>query len=682
MKKRHSRLIAILAVLGVFAAGPAAPGMVSAVEMAEENAERNLEEITVAGTGDSSQSEEPEEIAAGTGGIAGGTDEIAAGTGTANADAGSEYGKSKVQGISDAEGDRQAALEALASVQAYLQNHVTDSIVGSIGGEWSVIAMARNGNLTENARNAYLSNLYSALREVDGELSYNKYTEYSRVTLAVTSIGVNPQNVNGYDILYPLAQFENVQLQGINGPIWALIALDSHRYEIPQLSEDDAGMYTQTTREGLIQCILDWQSSEGGWALNQGENDPDLTGMAIQALTPYYDRTDVKASVDKALAWLSQIQDENGGFNGEEESTVESTAQVVTALAGLDVSLLSDERFIKNGSSAIDHLLSFRLEDGSYEHTEGTGSNLMATEQTAYTLTAYYRAINGLNDLYDMTDVPMQGEEQEETEENIEEFRKKLEQLPSLEEIRISDEAAVNFLCTELDSMGKFDEKDDFRAMLEEMLDRIDEQTEEVEMLDDKIWNNINPLKVTLDDSGTIAELMAEYEAIPEENREYVTYRNDLLTADTIVSKLKQGIIGKEVFRMVTESGQDYTYSGDTYEILLSGSNAYQEEDMMAGITVERSSGEFLFTTEAKGQLPGEVTVIFKCLLPDGEYMLYRRTEDRQISSGTVTVKRGSMACTIRIGGTYSVERRDTEELLVTGTGEDDSVMSILENAG
>ena len=678
MKKKHYRLIAILMALGVYVT---APGTALAAEVSEENTVIYPDEIIVTGTGDGSLAGGCEEVVAGTGGAVD-TDETEAGNGGEKADAGSGYRSGESRSTSGAEDDRQAALDALSSVQAYLQNNVTEPIVGSIGGEWSVIAMARYGNLTENAKNAYLSNLYATLRETDGDLSYSKYTEYSRVTLAVTSIGVNPQNVNGYDILYPLAQLENVEFQGINGPIWALIALDSHRYEIPQLNGDDAEEYTQTTREGLIERILDWQTAEGGWALNWGENDPDMTGMAIQALTPYYDRADVKASVDKGLAWLSRIQDENGGFNGEEESTVESTAQVVTALAGLDVSLLSDESFIKNGNSAIDHLLSFRLDDGSYEHTEGGGSNLMATEQTAYTLTAYYRAVNGMNDLYDMTDVPLQEEEQEEPEENVEAFRQKLEQLPSPEEIRIKDESTVNSLYAELDSMGKFDEKDEFRKRLDELLDRIDAQKEEVELLNDKIWNNINPLKVTLDDADTIAELMAEYEAVPEENREYVTYRDDLLTADTIVSKLGQGIIGKEIFRMVTESGQDYTYDGNTYEILLSGSSTYQEEDMMAGITVEKNGEIYLFTTEAKGQLPGAVTVSMPCPLSDGEYMLYRRTEDRTILSGKASVKDGLMICTIRTGGTYSVEKDEPEELVMKGTGSTDTPLSANGNAG
>ena len=47
------------------------------------------------------------------------------------------------------------------------------------------------------------------------------------------------------------------------------LALDSKNYEIPKLTEEDLGKgLEQTTREKLIQQILDKQLSDGGWALS------------------------------------------------------------------------------------------------------------------------------------------------------------------------------------------------------------------------------------------------------------------------------------------------------------------------------------------------------------------------------------------------------------------------------
>ena len=86
-----------------------------------------------------------------------------------------------------------------------------------------------------------------------------------------------------------------VKKQGINGPVFALIALDTGDYEIPQT---DAA--NPTTREKLVQTILDAQVANGGWTFFGSTADPDMTGMAIQALAPYYStNSDVKRTERK-----------------------------------------------------------------------------------------------------------------------------------------------------------------------------------------------------------------------------------------------------------------------------------------------------------------------------------------------------------------------------------------------
>ena len=45
------------------------------------------------------------------------------------------------------------------------------------------------------------------------------------MTVALTAIGADPANVAGYNLLKPLGDFDKTIWQGINGPIWALIAL-------------------------------------------------------------------------------------------------------------------------------------------------------------------------------------------------------------------------------------------------------------------------------------------------------------------------------------------------------------------------------------------------------------------------------------------------------------------------
>ena len=66
----------------------------------------------------------------------------------------------------------------------------------------------------------------------------------------------------------------------------------------------------------------------------------------------------------------------------------------------------TDLRFIKNGYSAIDNLLTYYLEDEArFEHGRGAGANAMATDQATYALVAYDRLVNERCALYDYSDV-------------------------------------------------------------------------------------------------------------------------------------------------------------------------------------------------------------------------------------------------------------------------------------
>ena len=164
------------------------------------------------------------------------------------------------------------------------------------------------------------------------------------------------------------------------------------------------------TRQALIDELLSVQTSDGGWAITGDEADSDMTGMALQALAPYY-KTDLKVqeAVDKAVARLSKMQNDDGGFStfggGGKIATSESTSQVIVALTALGINPDTDERFVKNGYSAIDALLKYYVAGGGFKHVLDSQIDGMATEQAYYALTAYYRFLSGKTSLYDMTDV-------------------------------------------------------------------------------------------------------------------------------------------------------------------------------------------------------------------------------------------------------------------------------------
>ena len=269
--------------------------------------------------------------------------------------------------------------------------------VGSVGGEWMVIGLARSGRTVPDG---YYENVVKYVQEncnADERLDENRATDNARVILALTAIGKDVTNVGGHNLLAGLDEMSYVTYQGINGPIWTLIALDSHDYA-PQ---------GDVTREKLIDAILGAQLPDGGWDMMGKAADTDITAMAIQALAPYYDTNDaVKAAVDKALDALSAMQNDDGTFSTAfSGKTSESSAQVIVALTALGINPATDSRFIKNGVNAVDGLCSFYVDGGGFRHIASGDLDGMATEQSYYALAAYYRLLAGQTSLYDMSDV-------------------------------------------------------------------------------------------------------------------------------------------------------------------------------------------------------------------------------------------------------------------------------------
>lgn len=292
--------------------------------------------------------------------------------------------------------------EILAQTAAYLSASVPDPEVSSIGGEWAVIGLARNGGLPADYAASYYSNLVRTLRDTGGVLHRVKYTEYSRVVLALSSLGFDPTDIDGYDVLSPLGDFDQVCWQGVNGPIWALIALDSRGYDAPTAPEGKR----QTTRDALVDAVLESEIAGGGWALSGSVPDVDLTAMALTSLAPYRGaRADVAAAVERGLFVLSSLQGEDGGYGDAGSATSESCAQVVVALSALGIDPASDARFAKAGGSVLDALCAFAVPGGGFKHVADGEVNGMATEQGFYALVAYERLLSGKMSLFDMSDV-------------------------------------------------------------------------------------------------------------------------------------------------------------------------------------------------------------------------------------------------------------------------------------
>lgn len=288
--------------------------------------------------------------------------------------------------------------DVITKTAEYETETVTEPTVASIGGEWTVMSLARgNVDVPDNYFEKYRANVEKYLKENDGVLSDYKYTEYSRVILALKSTGADPSDIGGYDIQKPLEDFDTVTSQGLNGAVYALLALNA---------DDPAGHKDQDLEKKYLNYILEQEKADGGFALdtNSDQADIDMTAMTLQSLEPYQDQKEVKEAIDKGIEILAAGQEENGGYVAYGSDSSESVSQVIVALSTYGIDCNEDERFVKNDKGLYDTLMEYQQKDGSFSHTLDGESDGMATEQAFCALVSYERMKNGENSFYNMTD--------------------------------------------------------------------------------------------------------------------------------------------------------------------------------------------------------------------------------------------------------------------------------------
>lgn len=284
------------------------------------------------------------------------------------------------------------------------------------GSEWGILGLARSGYLEKGSKYfndyytrvaAYASKATKNAQELGapaGALHLVKCTENSRLIIALSALGRDARSIGECDLTAPYEKFSWIEGQGLNSVVFALIALDTVGYETKDT----------TIRQQCISYILGRQLSDGGWNYQEdaATSDPDMTAMSLQALANYREQEKVQAAVSAAVGRLSAMQNSDGSYTSYEAVNSESISQVIVACAALGIDPHTDSRFVKNGKSAVDALLTFyNTEKRAFHHTmkdkDGNPTDVdgMATEQAAYAMTAYQRLMNGKTSLYDMRDV-------------------------------------------------------------------------------------------------------------------------------------------------------------------------------------------------------------------------------------------------------------------------------------
>ena len=263
--------------------------------------------------------------------------------------------------------------------------------------DWTAMAFKEFG--IEDNYDGFLEDLEEKITEEyasEGELDPTKATEWHRTILVVTALGGDATAFGSYpdgtkinlvaDGIYNYIN-EDLGNQGINGYIYALLALDCGGYEIPEGS--------RYTRESIVAALAAEQHEDGSFGFGE-RSDVDMTAMALHSLAPYSGDPEIKAAIDAGIKFLSEEQNGDGSYTSMDIKTSESISQVIIALCANGIDPRTDERFIKHGTSVYDALFDFRKADGSFSHTlEDEKGDALATDQAMMAMMALINFENG-----------------------------------------------------------------------------------------------------------------------------------------------------------------------------------------------------------------------------------------------------------------------------------------------
>jgi len=246
-----------------------------------------------------------------------------------------------------------------------------DKTAGTSATDWYVIALG--DYMPTGFFNAYQVAVKTNIENLASDgFDNDKINDLQRLFLALTASG---GDASDYIFLARIYSNEKnkVEDRTINELIFGLILADKTNYTFPG----------EVKISNFIEAIVSLQKDDGGFTLSGTRSDPDMTAMAIQALSPYVNENPMaKKSVDKALDTLSLMQKDTGDFSSFGVRNAESTAQVLLALCKMKIDYTKDSRFIKQGNTVYDGLMLYKNEDGSFSHLLGGNGNDIACAQT------------------------------------------------------------------------------------------------------------------------------------------------------------------------------------------------------------------------------------------------------------------------------------------------------------
>lgn len=258
--------------------------------------------------------------------------------------------------------------------------------------DWAIFALGRNQEEgCEKLYEDYYQGVLALLADPAAKLIPS---DYIRLSLSLTAIGIDPRNIEGNDLLEKIDQADR--------EMYFKMSTSSLAYALA-LMERYPDSFSGTLKEDTIQKILDAQQADGSFEYTAGAgfSDPDSTAQAMQGLMLLGDTyaSEIQAAVD----WLKAQMNEDGAILNWGAANPSSTAQVLIAFAQKGEVPANDQE-----KTLYDGIMTFALDNGSFlDANWQTGEleyNEYTTGQCFQALVAYSRMVNGQSALFDLSD--------------------------------------------------------------------------------------------------------------------------------------------------------------------------------------------------------------------------------------------------------------------------------------
>jgi len=240
--------------------------------------------------------------------------------------------------------------------------------------DWEAYGLLINGVTLPKS---YYTALDKKIKDAKG--SFRAVTDYARLALVYKAAGKNPSRAAGYNLIKSIYSFDNVSKQGVNGPIWALLAVKDQT--LPKNAKWNVGL--------LVDEILKCQLQSGKFSFSAGKkataefDSTSLSCMAIVALSSVRDAQKdderIPKAIDSALKYVADSADKL-------TKSSEAVSQYIIALCAAGAA--------DGAAPWAEALLGFQLADGTFAHVKDGKSDSMATEQALLALTAYVKGGN------------------------------------------------------------------------------------------------------------------------------------------------------------------------------------------------------------------------------------------------------------------------------------------------